>query len=166
MAPAITVDQRRSAWKPDTTATGSLPHVLHGAQASLGERDLQARAADEEHRRTVVELLAQQPRRGLGGGDDVGVRDVDPQLAQVLGDRVGWPGGVVGDVGEVHAGLGGVGEVGRGARHRVGADVHDPVEVEHRDVVRRPTGRRGWPSARSGPALVSGAGTAAGWWDT
>ena len=36
IAPAMTVDQRRSAWKPDTTAAGSSAAVLHRPQAPLG----------------------------------------------------------------------------------------------------------------------------------
>ncbi len=93
---------------------------------------------------------ASTPGGRLGRGHHVVRPRLHPQLPQVLGHRVRWPRGVVGDEGDPHP---------RGPRrrhvpgrsgHRLRSDVDDAVEVEHRQVVAPVQGLVGTPQRPRG----------------
>ena len=104
-------------------------------QAVLGQCRDQAFAAHHEDRGTRGDELGNQPGRRLRGRDDVAVRRVDAQVAQVLGHRGGRPGRVVGDEAESSARRSARGQAVGDPGQRMRTGVDDTVEVKQDQVV-------------------------------
>ena len=106
-----------------------------GDQAALPDGQPQRRRADHQDLRLGRQLVRQEPGRGLGRGDDVGLGDRGAHALEEGGDRGRGAGGVVGHVRDVGARPLGLLERLRRTGNGGAADVDDAVEVEEEDVV-------------------------------
>ena len=104
-------------------------------QTHLREGVPDAGAPDGEHLGARTETMGDQLRTGLGGRDHVVLGRLDAELAEVLGDRGGRPGGVVGDEADPGAPIPQRTQTLRRPVDGHRAQVHHAVEIEQGGVV-------------------------------
>ena len=167
IAPAITVDQRRSAWKPGHHGGRVVLGVLHGRRpcslsATSRPSPPMTKTAEPSGSRSASSRAAAWADVTTSASSTS-----TPSSRRCCGDRPGGARGVVGDEGEVHARPRARPRGARRVRHGVRPDVDDAVEVEHRHVVgvpqrvvtglehgRSPAGRTG--RVTDGPRVTGG----------
>src|SRR5690625_1505695 len=113
---------------------GGVVGAVDDPEARLLECRAQPRSADGQHRCTRLEEVPEQERDGLGGGDDLLRVTGHVEAADLCGDLLRLPGGVVRHVQRTQPAARRVPDRFHVVGDRLRAEVDDPVEVVEGDV--------------------------------